>query len=650
VAAVPLLSTVAITPAAADDGKCKTFMRNRSVVFAWVAALAVSVAASDRPTLRSDVAAALAALPEVEVLAAQRDGFPTFLRGDLGRISSTLLAESTPGDPALSADLAPVFAAFCLTPADVTLVRHSIDRTGNHHLRYAQSFNGLDVIGGDLLVHVDAEGTSFAVNGTARGDIPTTLGSQLIGEAAALARIAADARFVGMSHGDTRRVYIITADGEIHHAYETIVTGVRGDDPVRDKVFVSVDTGEIVAVHPQIFFARNRRVHSANHGATLPGTLLRSEGQAPVADIDVNAVYAATGAFYEVYQTFLNRDSYDDAGGALVSSVHYGVSYCNLFWNGTQMVYGDGNLYQGCLPPVWLVDMTAHELTHAVTARESNLTYSGESGGLNESISDAFGAFVEAWVDGGKGGTLAISADTWKMGEDVLPPALRYMNDPAADGVSLDFWTAGAGSVDVHYSSGIGNLAFYLLSQGGRHPRGKSTVQVTGIGMEKAIRVLYKMNTDLMTSTTNYWTARNAALVAATNLGLTPAERDSVQNAWAAVGVGAPATSAGSPIVLTDSRPFSGLAASKDSQTFFQLTVPAGATSLSFQLSAGSGDADLYVRIGSAPTLTTFDCRPYLNDNDEICNFSAPQAGTYYVMIHAHAAYSGVTLVGDFRR
>jgi vibriolysin len=185
------------------------------------------------------------------------------------------------------------------------------------------------------LVHIDTTGTIFAANGTTRGDIPTMLGSQVIGEAAALARIAADARFAGMSHEDTRRVYIITAEGEIHHAYEMMVTGVRGDDPVRDKVFVSVDTGEIVAVHPQIFFAKNRRVHSANHATTLPalpGTLLRSEGRAPVTDLYVNAVYAATGAFYDVYQTFLNRDSYDDAGGALVSCCskvcHTGRQYC----------------------------------------------------------------------------------------------------------------------------------------------------------------------------------------------------------------------------------------------------------------------------------------------------------------------------------
>jgi vibriolysin len=377
-------------------------MRNRSIVFGLVVGLA----------------GCLAAFPEVEVLAEQPDGFPTFFGGDLGSLSSTPLVASRPGDPVSSADLAPVLAAFRLTAADVTLVRHDIDRNGNHYLLYTQTFNGLDVIGGDLMVQIDVKGTIVTVNGTARGDIPTTVGSQDIGESAALARIAANARFAGMSQEDIRRVYVITAEGAIHQTYETIVTGVRGGDPVRDKVFVSVDTGEIVAVHPQIFFAKNRKVHSANHGTTLPGTLLRGEGQAPVTDIDVNAVYGATGAFYDAHQAFWNRDSYDDAGAALVSSVHYGVNYCNLFWNGTQMVYGDGHPSAGCLPLARAVDLTAHELTHAVTERESALIYSGESGGLNESISDAFGAFVEAWVDGGKSGTLAVSADTWKIGED----------------------------------------------------------------------------------------------------------------------------------------------------------------------------------------------------------------------------------------
>ena len=201
------------------------------------------------------------------------------------------------------------------------------------------------------------------------------------------------------------------------------------------------------------------------------------------------------------------------------------------------MVYGDGNAAQGCFPLARSVDVTAHELTHAVTENESGLIYSGESGGLNEAMSDIFGAFTEAWVDGGRTGALAVSAATWTIGEDVLPPALRWMNDPAKDGASRDFWTTGAGNVDVHYSSGIANLAFYLLSQGGPHPRGKSTVVVTGIGMEKAIRLFYALNVNYLTPSSNFLAAANASMTAATELGFTEAERKSVADAWRAVGV-----------------------------------------------------------------------------------------------------------------
>ena len=103
----------------------------------------------------------------------------------------------------------------------------------------------------------------------------------------------------------------------------------------------------------------------------------------------------------------------------------------------------------------------------------------------------------------------------------MLAPALRWMNDPAADGASLDFWTSGAGNVDVHYSSGIANLAFYLMSQGGTHPRGKSTGVVTGIGMDKAIRLFYALNVNYLTASSNFRAAAIASATAATELGFT---------------------------------------------------------------------------------------------------------------------------------
>ena len=315
----------------------------------------------------------------------------------------------------------------------------------------------------------------------------------------------------------------------------------------------------------------NRNAYSANNGTSLPGTLRRSEGQPETSDPDVNAAYDGTGDTYNAYRNFWNRDSYDNAGATLRSTVHYSFNYCNAFWNGSQMVYGDGNIAQGCLPLARSVDVTAHELTHAVTENESGLIYSGESGGLNEAMSDIFGAFTQAWVDGGRTGALAVSADTWTVGEDVLTPAMRWMNDPAMDGASRDFWTTGAGNVDVHYSSGIANLAFYLLSQGGPHPRGKSTIVVTGIGMEKAIRLFYALNVNYLTPSSNFRAAASASMTAATDLGFSEAERNSVADAWRAVGV----IPSGGPgprgdIVLTNNVPVTALSGAVGQRTVFQ--------------------------------------------------------------------------------
>lgn len=533
-----------------------------------------------------------------------------------------------------------------LTAADLKLRKTTQDGGGRRHQRYRQMLNGLDVIGGDLVVHADAQGSIYAINGAARGNLPTSLGQHDIGPGAALTSVQADARFAGMSVSTPRAVYLITPEGATFKTYEIVAEGMRAQTPVRDKVYVDVDSGTVVGVHPQIHSGLNRSVYSANNGTSLPGTLRRSEGQAATADLDVTAAYDGSGDTYNAYRNFWNRDSYDNAGAVLKSSVHYSSNYCNAFWNGTQMVYGDGNAAQGCLPLARSVDVTAHELTHAVTENESGLIYSGESGGLNEAMSDIFGVFTQAWADGGRTGSLAVVADTWTIGEDVLPPALRWMNDPAQDGASLDFWTTGAGNVDVHYSSGIANLAFYLLSQGGTHPRGKSTVVVQGIGMGKAIRLFYALNVNYLTSSSNFRAAATASMTAATDLGFTVAERNSVADAWRAVGVvplgGPPA----GDIVLTNNVPVTGLNGAVNSDQYFKIDVLAGRT-LTFRLSGGSGDADMYVRFGSRPTTSTYQCRPFLNGNNETCVITATSAGTYYVMLHAYTAYSGASLVAS---
>ena len=537
-------------------------MRHAMLSFLLAAALSACASTNDSFTdesnkddQRQDITAAITALPSVEVVRSTFDGVPTLLRGELGKAVPPAIADPANADGALRPVMAKVLAPFRLKTQNMTFKQHHDDEKGNRHYRYQQMVNGLEVIGGDLVVHVDPSGSVFAVNGTARGDFPSSLGSGDIGVSAALARVSSDKRFGRNAATAQRSVYLLTPAGGMHKAYETVVSGERGRDPFRDLVYVDVDTGEIVAVHPTIYFAESRKVYSAGNGTTIPGTLKRSEGGAATGDTSVDAAYDGTGSTYEAYKNFWNRDSYNNAGGALISTVHYSTNYCNAYWNGSQMVYGDGDSSKGCAPLALAVDVTAHELTHGVTQSSSNLNYSGESGGLNEAMSDIHGEFVEAFVDGGKTGTLAVSANTWLVGEKILPPALRYMNDPAKDGVSLDYYTSSAGTVDVHYSSGIANLAFYLMSQGGKHPRGKSTVVVTGVGMAKAIRVFYAINTSYLTSSANFLAARDASITAAGALGFTQAEKDGVQNAWAAVGVGARRSATATPPARNRSRP-----------------------------------------------------------------------------------------------
>ncbi len=606
----------------------------------------------------SDVQAALDALPDAQVLLYTQDGLPMYIVGELGKVGPMQTDDAAVADSMVRPTLPPILKAFRLEATDLALRKLNVDDEGHRHLRYTQTFNGMPVIGGDLVVHVDVKGAIYSVNGTARGDIPSSLGQVPISVTAATSAIRGDARFTGLTVTQQRTVYLQSADGVMHKTYEAVAEGMRGQDPARDNVYVDQDSGQVVAVHPQIFFAENRKVYSANNGSTTPGTLKRSEGQAATTDVDVNAAYDNTGSTYEAYKGFWNRDSYNNNGGALISTVHYSTNYCNAYWNGTQMTYGDGSASQGCGPLARSMDVTAHELTHGVTQNESNLTYSGESGGLNEAMSDIFGAFAEAWVDGGKTGTLTLSTNTWLVGEDIISGGLRSMCDPASDGSSKDIWTSGVGSVDVHYSSGVPNLAFCLLSKGGKHPRNKTTVMVPGIGMEKAIRIFYKANTDILTSNANFATARTAMEQAATALGYDQATKDAVGCAWAAVAVGTAPASCNSgggggggggttPGALSNGVGVSVSGATGSQQTW-TLAVPAGQTTLTFTISGGTGDADMYVSSGSAPTTTTYQCRPYKDGNDETCTFTPPSAGTYYVMLNGYAAFSGVTLKGTY--
>ena len=590
------------------------------------------------------------ALPGASVVDRSEDGVPTFLTGDLGRVE----VKENPADvdlrPALEV-IAPVLHA---SPEALVLKKAQADNIGDQHFRFRQVKNGREVVGGEIVVHV-REGLIYAANGSARDDVDAPVSPKLaVNDAVSAAVVDAQQEHndddVAALSQDAQLVYYHGA-GRMDLAYRVEVGGTLADDtPVRDSVLVNAVDGKVVARMPHIHSAKNRKVYNSNNGTTTPGALVRSEGGAAVADAIVNNNYDRLGTVYDCYQTLFARDSFDALGGALISSVHYSTNYVNAYWDGTQMVYGDGdNVNSSNLANS--LDVTGHELTHAVTEKESNLVYSAESGGLNEAMSDIFGNVCEAFKLGGGTGTLTVDANTWIVGEDVWTPAtpndgLRYMNDPVKDGSSADYWTSTTKNLDVHYSSGVANLAFYLLSQGGTHPRGKSSTVVTGIGIAKAAQIFYRANRDIMTSSTNFAAAKTATEQAAVQLGYTAAEQAAVTAAWVAVGVGAPVVPP-TVLTLTDGTASTGLSDVTGGSKYYSLVVPAGKSSLTFTTSGGTGDVDLYVNFGAVPTTSTYTCRPYLTGNAETCTITNPAAGTYYVMLNAYSAYSGLSLLGS---
>jgi vibriolysin len=594
-----------------------------------------------------DVQAYLDAL-HATVVDVDEAGLPNFVTGELGRV----VIAANPADTDMSAALDAIAPVFMANPADLVLRTAYTDNIGDQHFRYRQVMHGLNVIGGEIILHV-REGFIYAANGSARGDLDAAAEPEIDTSVAIdLAREATvSVGGVGIK-GEPVLAYRLSGK-RMDLVLMVDVTGEQDDGtPIWDTVLVNAVDGAIVDRMPHIHTAINRAVYSANNGTSIPGTLKRSEGGAANADAVVNTNYDLLGWTYNCYKNLFGRDSYNNAGAQLKSSVHYSTNYCNAYWNSTQMVYGDGNSSQGCGVLANSMDVTAHELTHAVTEYESNLTYSGESGGLNEAMSDIFGNTCELYRVGGSATATTLTATpgantTWLVGEDVLPPFLRSMRDPVADGASLDFWTSSAGGVDVHYSSGIANLAFYLLSQGGLHPRGKSSVNVTGIGINKASQIFYRANRDLMTASTNFAGAKTATEQAASQLGYTAAEQASVTAAWNAVGVGV-AVPPPTVTPITNGTPVTGISGSTGNQKFYSLVVPSGQTTLAFTTSGGSGDVDMYVHVGSVPSTSTYTCKSESGTNAETCTITNPAAGTWYVLLNAYATYSGVTLTGTY--
>ncbi|HVG59718.1 MAG TPA: M4 family metallopeptidase, partial [Hyalangium sp.] len=358
---------------------------------------------------------------------------------------------------------------------DLSFRRGLVDPLGQAHERVDQVINGVPVFAAQAVLHLNPDGSIASITDNLYRNLKVDTTPQL--GAAEATKIAIG--YVGGQKalaGSPKTDLQILADngGRLTWRVQLDTLNDKGE-PAMPNIFVDAKTGEIAMQFNNLKTTRNRRTHTANNRTSLPGTLVRSEGQGPVSDAVLNQAHDNAGLTYDYYFSKHGRDSYNGAGATLTSTVHYSRNYVNAFWNGTQMVYGDGDGSQS--GPLTVLDVVGHELTHAVTDTASDLVYSGESGALNEAMSDIFGAAIEAYRDG------AVSTNTWKIGEECWTPgtsgdALRYMYDPGLAGDYDYYPTRYTGTSDnggVHWNSGIANLAFYLMVSGGTHPRGKTT-------------------------------------------------------------------------------------------------------------------------------------------------------------------------------
>ncbi|MEU6620453.1 M4 family metallopeptidase [Streptomyces litmocidini] len=282
-----------------------------------------------------------------------------------------------------------------------------------------------------------------------------------------------------------------------------------------------------------------RTIYDAGHRTELPGAQVRGEGDAAVRDATVNRAYAGLGATFDLFAKAYGHRSIDGAGMPLLASVHFDEKYDNAFWNGEQMVFGDGDgeLFLDFTLPV---DVIGHELAHGFTQHTADLAYYGQSGALNESVSDVFGSLVKQYALG----QTAAQAD-WLIGAGLLGPAvdngvaLRSMKEPGTaydddvlgkdpqPATMADYVRTSSDNGGVHINSGIPNHAFYLLA-----------TELGGNAWERAGQIWY----DVMTGGTLTGEARFSefarATVAAARARYGDGEEiQAVLKAWTAVGV-----------------------------------------------------------------------------------------------------------------
>ncbi|MFF1627683.1 M4 family metallopeptidase [Streptomyces sp. NPDC058272] len=490
-------------------------------------------------------------------------------------------------------------ASLGLTSAQDTTVRDVVvDKDGTQHVRYDRTYHQLPVLGGDFVVHLTPDGTYRSANRATKRSISLSsvtpelsapkaadlavnaLRAANLGET--LKQVTAKPQLVvDAQHGTPRlawRTDAVARDSLGNPVARTVLTDARTGAQIDAWDSIETATGDGKSLYSgtvpleTTLSGSTYQLKDATRGNTYTGDAANKTdlcvlgicvsrapatvftdtdnhwGTGTTADRSSAAVDAqyGTNETWDYYKNVHGRNGIAGDGKGSYNRVHYGSNYNNAFWDDSCfcMTYGDGD--GTTFGPLVALDVAGHEMSHGVTSKTAALTYSGESGGLNEATSDIFGTLVEWYANSPS------DLGDYLIGEKIVrsgfgKTALRYMDKPSKDGNSADCWSSSVGNLDVHYSSGVANHFAYLLAEGS----GAKTLNgvsynsptcngsaVTGIGRDKLGKIWYRALTVYMTSSTNYAGARTATLNAAKDLyGAGSTEYNTVAAAWSAVSV-----------------------------------------------------------------------------------------------------------------
>jgi Zn-dependent metalloprotease len=469
------------------------------------------------------------------------------------------------------------------------------DADGSTHVRYNRTFDGLRVIGGDLVSHRDKSGRAKGVswNDSNKGSNKGAKGSHGVDVASTKPKLSASsaraagtrkASLVQKTTAATKAELVVYSGGAPARltpklAYDVLTEGVLADQtPSRLHTIVDANTGATLTSFDEIQSGTGHGIHvgtvdmgttagpvwsmrdtvgnyatDLNGAVDLPGSVPGGTiftdadndwGDGTVNDrasAGVDAHYGAAKTF-EYFKVVQGRNGILDNGVGSRSRVHYGNGYVNAFWDGSQMTYGDG---AGNANPLTELDVTGHEMTHGVTENTAGLVGDGEAGGLNEATSDIFGTSIEWYA--------ANPADVpdYTIGELVdvngNGTPLRYMDRPSRDGSSPDCWSSTLGGLDSHYSAGPLNHWFYLASEGSGakvinnvsydSPTCNAST-LAPIGRAAAAKIWYRTLTTYLTSSNTYAAAREGAIQSAMDLyGAASPECVGIEASFSAIGV-----------------------------------------------------------------------------------------------------------------